>query len=396
MPERCRLADRPCPRRPQFHAVNVGGASASGIRNLGIVDGRAGGKCRRNRSRHPRTSHQQKGGARSALAAGRKSIWLGSRKVSSGNLLESRLEFRRLEGWCDHPPLSCARLRRKALPLHDQFMILTLPYPNIDPVFLRVGPLQLRWYGLMYMLSFVIGYFVLRRFAKLRKLEQSNDDLYDLLFYLILGVMIGGRLGYVVFYDLGRYIREPLSILAIWQGGMSFHGGFIGMLLAALWITRRKGWNFWDIADLGSAVAPIGLGLGRIGNFINGELFGRPTNVAWAMVFPEGGSSPRHPSQIYEALIEGLVLFLILRWFYRRNFHRGTVFWAFVAFYGLFRFLAEFVREPDAQIGFDVGPFTRGQLLTAPMLVIGTTLMIIYARRSPQATTRPSSKSRAQ
>jgi len=177
---------------------------------------------------------------------------------------------------------------------------------------------------------------------------------------------------------------------------MSFHGGFIGMLLAALWITRRKGWNFWDIADLGSAVAPIGLGLGRIGNFINGELFGRPTNVAWAMIFPEGGSTPRHPSQIYEALLEGLVLFLILRGFYRKNFHRGTVFWAFVTFYGLFRFLAEFVREPDAQIGFDVGPFTRGQLLTAPMLLIGTTLMIIYARRSPRTTTRPPSKSRAQ
>jgi len=248
----------------------------------------------------------------------------------------------------------------------------------------------------MYMLSFIIGFFVLRRCAKYRKLNMSTDDLYDLLFYLILGVMIGGRLGYVLFYDLGSYIREPLSVFAIWQGGMSFHGGFIGMLLAALWITRRKGWNFWDIADLGSAVAPIGLGLGRIGNFINGELFGRPTNVAWAMIFPEGGSTPRHPSQIYEALLEGLVLFLILRWFYRKNFHRGTVFWAFVAFYGLFRFLAEFVREPDAQIGFDVGPFTRGQLLTAPMLLIGTTLMIIYARRSPRTTTRPPSKSRAQ
>ena len=122
-------------------------------------------------------------------------------------------------------------------------MILTLPYPNIDPVFLRVGPLQLRWYGLMYMLSFIIGFFVLRRYAKYRKLNMSTDDLYDLLFYLILGVMIGGRLGYVVFYDLGSYLREPLSIFAIWQGGMSFHGGFIGMVLAALWITRRKKWR---------------------------------------------------------------------------------------------------------------------------------------------------------
>src|SRR3989442_15390763 len=266
-------------------------------------------------------------------------------------------------------------------------MMLGIPSPTIDPVFLRIGPVQLRWYGLMYMLSFIIGYFLLKRNAKRRKLNLSNDDIYDLLFYLILGVMIGGRLGYVLLYDLHNYLLQPLSIFAIWQGGMSFHGGFVGVIVAAIWITRRKGWNFWEIADLVSAAIPIGLGLGRIGNFINGELFGRPTNVAWAMVFPEGGAIPRHPSQIYEALLEGLLLFVILRWFYRKNFHRGTVFWAFVTFYGLFRFLAEFVREPDAQIGFDVGPFTRGQLLTAPMLLIGTTLMIIYARRSPRTTT---------
>jgi phosphatidylglycerol:prolipoprotein diacylglycerol transferase len=274
-------------------------------------------------------------------------------------------------------------------------MILSIPYPNIDPVFLRLGPVQLRWYGLMYMLSFIIGFFVLRRYAKYRKLNMSTDDLYDLLFYLILGVMIGGRLGYVIFYDFSSYLRDPFSIFAIWQGGMSFHGGFIGMVLAAIWITRRRRWNFWDIADLGSAVAPIGLGLGRIGNFINGELYGRPTNVAWAMVFPEGGSMPRHPSQIYEALLEGLLLFLILRWIYRKNFYRGTVFWALIGFYGLFRFLVEFVREPDAQIGFDLGPFTRGQVLSFPMLLIGMTMMIIYARRSPQEKARPTSKSRA-
>ncbi len=260
-------------------------------------------------------------------------------------------------------------------------MILTIPYPNIDPVFLRLGPVQLRWYGLMYMLSFILGFFVIRRFAKYRKLNLSTDDLYDLLFYLILGVMIGGRLGYVLFYDLASYVRAPLSIFAIWQGGMSFHGGFIGMILAAIWITRKKGWNFWEIADLVCAAVPIGLGLGRIGNFINGELYGRITTVPWAMVFPEGGPMPRHPSQLYEALLEGLLLFFILRWFYRKNFHSGTVFWALLAFYGLFRFLVEFVREPDAQIGYDLGPFTRGQELTFPMLVIGTAMMIVYARR---------------
>jgi phosphatidylglycerol:prolipoprotein diacylglycerol transferase len=260
-------------------------------------------------------------------------------------------------------------------------MILTIPYPSIDPVFLRIGPVQLRWYGLMYMLSFIIGFFVLRRLARYRKLNISTDELYDLLFYLILGVMVGGRIGYVLFYDLSSYVRDPLSIFAIWQGGMSFHGGFIGMILAAWYITRKKHWHFMDIADLVSTAAPIGLGLGRIGNFINGELYGRPTNVAWAMVFPEGGSMPRHPSQLYEALLEGLVLFLILLWLYKKNFYRGTVFWALLTFYGLFRFLVEFVREPDTQIGLDLGPFTRGQELTFPMLVLGATMMIIYMRR---------------
>jgi len=274
-------------------------------------------------------------------------------------------------------------------------MILQLPYPNIDPVFFRIGPLELRWYGLMYMASFILGYFLFKKYIKERKLSLSNDDLYDLLFYLILGVMIGGRLGYVLFYDLGTYVNDPKTILAIWQGGMSFHGGLIGVVIAAGWITKRRGWNFWEIADLVSAAVPIGLGLGRLGNFINGELFGRPTNVAWAMVFPEGGPLARHPSQLYEFFLEGVLLFLILRWLYRKKLHHGTVFWALIGFYGLFRFLVEFVREPDAHIGLDLGPFTRGQLLTAPMLVIGLTMMIIYARRDrPQKTNRPS-KSRA-
>ncbi len=275
-------------------------------------------------------------------------------------------------------------------------MIFQIPYPNIDPVFLRIGPVQLRWYGLMYMLSFIISYFVLKRYAKVRKLDISTDDLYDLLFYLIIGVMVGGRLGYVIFYDLGGYLRDPLSIFAIWQGGMSFHGGFIGVVLAAWYTARKKKWNFWDIADLASVAVPIGLGLGRVGNFINGELYGRTTDVAWAMVFPDAGTEPRHPSQLYEAFLEGLLLFLILRWIYMKNLYRGTVFWALVGFYGLFRFLVEFVREPDAQIGFDLGPFTRGQLLTFPMLVVGMAMMVIYARRRPQAKSHPTRKSRAQ
>jgi len=274
-------------------------------------------------------------------------------------------------------------------------MTWVLPYPQIDPVFLHLGRIQLRWYGLMYMISFILGYFILKKYARYRKLELSTDDLYDLLFYLILGVMIGGRLGYVLFYDLNNYLLQPLTIFAIWQGGMSFHGGFIGVILAAWWICRRKGWNFWEIADLVSVAVPVGLGLGRIGNFINGELFGRPTTVAWAMVFPDGGPLPRHPSQLYEALLEGLVLFFVLRWLYRKNLYPGTVFWGLVTFYGVFRFLVEFVREPDAHIGLDLGPLTRGQLLTFPMIVIGLTMMIIFARRHPEQKRRQASKSRA-
>jgi len=274
-------------------------------------------------------------------------------------------------------------------------MMLQLQFPNIDPVFLRIGPIQLRWYGLMYMLSFVIGYFLLKRYAKAKNLGLTTDDLYDLLFFLILGVMVGGRLGYVLFYDPASYISKPWDILAIWQGGMSFHGGLIGVTLATLFVAKRRKWNFWQIADLVCVVAPVGLGLGRIGNFINGELYGRPTSLPWGMVFPDGGTMARHPSQLYEALLEGLLLFLILSWLYRRDFAPGTVMWGFIGFYGLFRFIVEFVREPDAHIGFDLGPFTRGQLLTIPMLVLGFAMMITYARRRLPEKPRQSRKSRA-
>jgi len=224
---------------------------------------------------------------------------------------------------------------------------------------------------------------------------MTTDDLYDLLFFLIIGVMVGGRLGYVLFYDFGSYIQRPIEILYIWQGGMSFHGGFVGVVLATLFLCKRRKWDFWEIADLVCAAAPIGLGLVRIGNFINGELYGRRTTLPWGMIFPAGGDVVRHPSQIYEALLEGLVLFLIVQWLFRKNLRPGTVTWALVGFYGLFRFMVEFVREPDAHIGFDLGPFTRGQLLTFPMLVIGLVMMITFARRGlPDQSHRPS-KSRA-
>jgi phosphatidylglycerol:prolipoprotein diacylglycerol transferase len=273
--------------------------------------------------------------------------------------------------------------------------MLQLQFPNIDPVFLRLGPIQLRWYGLMYMISFIAGYFLLKRLAKRKKLGMSTDDLYDLLFFLILGVMVGGRIGYVLFYDLGSYLQRPIEILYIWQGGMSFHGGFVGVLLATLFLCWKRKWNFWEIADLVCAAAPIGLGLVRLGNFINGELYGRQTTVPWGMVFPAGGDVVRHPSQLYEAFLEGIVLFVIVQWLYRKDLYPGTVTWAFIGFYGLFRFLVEFVREPDAHILFDLGPLTRGQLLTFPMLAVGLAMLFIFARRRLPERPHRLSKSRA-
>lgn len=261
-------------------------------------------------------------------------------------------------------------------------MWLQLPFHGLDPVFLRLGPLELRWYGLMYMFGFIAAFLVMRRAIRSRNIGLSVEDLYDLLFYLILGVMIGGRLGYIVLYDLSEYLMNPAAIFAIWRGGMSFHGGFLGTTVAAMLVVRKRGWSFGQIADLCAIAAPIGLGLGRLGNFINGELYGRPTTLPWAMIFPGGGDLGRHPSQIYEALLEGLVLFLFVGWVYRRALKPGSAAWALIAGYGVVRLLVEFVREPDAHLGLDLGPLTRGQVLTLPMIIIGG-YFLLRAYRAP-------------
>jgi phosphatidylglycerol:prolipoprotein diacylglycerol transferase len=260
-----------------------------------------------------------------------------------------------------------------------------MPFPAFDPVFLRLGPLQFRWYGMMYVLGFIISYFVIRSEVRRKQLGLDNEAIADLIFFLALGVVLGGRLGYVLFYDLPAYLAKPYKIFFIWEGGMSFHGGLLGVGLAAIWFARSRAIPFLQLADLAALAAPVGLGLGRIGNFINGELFGRPTSMPWGIIFPEGGAVPRHPSQLYEAFLEGLVLFFVVRWFARRIPVSGSVMAAFMAGYGLFRSFVELFRQPDSQLGFFYGFFSMGQLLSLPLFVIGTLLLIWLARRNQTA-----------
>jgi len=247
-----------------------------------------------------------------------------------------------------------------------------LPFPDIDPVIFRIGPLAMRWYGLMYILGFLAGYgLTIYQLRGGRKPQISRDAVDDLFFYLIIGLIVGARLGYAVFYNLGFYIENPLEIFMVWHGGMSFHGGLAGALIAGVIIIKRKKLPFRATADLVIPAAPVGICLGRLGNFINGELFGKPTDVPWAMVFPQGGPVPRHPSQLYEAFFEGLLLFAIL-WFYKdRKKREGDVFAVFLILYGLFRTFCEFFRLPDAQLGFVFGSLSMGQVLSLIMVLIG-------------------------
>ncbi len=255
-----------------------------------------------------------------------------------------------------------------------------LPYPNISPEILKIGPLSIRWYGLMYLIGFICSYLIVKRELVRRGLRVEKDFLENLYFYLILGLLIGARLGYVVFYNLSYYLQHPFEIIALWHGGMSFHGGLIGVIIAAWLYTKRKKFDFFTLTDMLVLTAPIGLGLGRIGNFINGELYGRVTDIPWGMIFPEGGPLPRHPSQLYEAFLEGAVLFVIL-WFLKDKFSRsGIVSSLFLILYGIFRFFIEFFREPDPQIGYILGFLTMGQILCMLMIITGSILLYYRSR----------------
>lgn len=247
---------------------------------------------------------------------------------------------------------------------------------NINPILIELGPFRLSWYGLMYVFGFAASYFLVRYQMNRKDFGISKLEVENLYFYLILGLVIGARLGYVLFYDLKMYLADPFEIVAIWHGGMSFHGGLIGVLIVAIVFCSKNKLSFWKVADLVIVTAPIGLALGRIGNFINGELWGRATQLPWGLIFPKGGPLPRHPSQLYESGLEGGLLFLIL-WFLKdRRLPDGTLLALFLFFYGVFRFIVEFFREPDAQLGFILGPFTMGQVLCTLMMVGGVLLMV--------------------
>lgn len=255
-----------------------------------------------------------------------------------------------------------------------------IPFPEIDPVIFSIGPLSVRWYGLMYVLGFTATYFLVKKQIREFRYDVLEKHFENLNMTLILGVILGGRLGYVLFYNLPYYLKHPLEIAATWTGGMSFHGACFTLLLAGFFFCKKTNLDFWKTADIYIVTIPIGLGLGRIGNFINGELFGRITDVPWAMVFPYGGPQTRHPSQLYEAALEGLLLFSIL-WFNRKRPWQGTKLWPhgsmtaiFLTGYGVIRIFIEFFREPDQQIGFIVSSLTMGQILSVTMVAAGVIL----------------------
>lgn len=257
-----------------------------------------------------------------------------------------------------------------------------MTFPQIDPVIIRVGPLAIRWYGMMYLLGFAAAYKLITHLCRLRNIDLNKDGVSDLLFYGVIGVVLGGRLGYVLFYNLHQYLARPWEIFAVWQGGMSFHGGLLGVVAATILFCWRRQLSILQVGDVLVTSSTIGLGLGRIGNFINGELWGRTTDLPWGMVFPGGGPLPRHPSQLYEAFLEGLVLFLVLYLLHRRKVAEGVPFFVFFVGYGLFRFLVEFVRQPDAHLGFLWGGATMGQLLSLPMILFGLGgLVYLYSFR---------------
>jgi phosphatidylglycerol:prolipoprotein diacylglycerol transferase len=264
-------------------------------------------------------------------------------------------------------------------------MLLAIPFPAIDPVLVEIGPFALRWYALAYIAGIVLGWIIAKRLVALAPVAASKAQLDDFVTWATLGIILGGRLGYVLFYRPGHYLLNPWEALYVWQGGMSFHGGMLGVIVAAWWFCRKEGIDPLVFGDRVAAVAPLGLFFGRLANFVNGELWGRVTDVPWAMVFPTGGPDPRHPSQLYQAAMEGLLLFAVMQVLVRRPGLRarpGLLTGVFLAGYGLARMVGELFRQPDAHLGFLPGGVTMGQVLSLPMLAAGVWL-VLRARSRP-------------
>lgn len=256
---------------------------------------------------------------------------------------------------------------------------MSIQFPNINPVLLSVGPFSIRWYSLAYVTGLMTGWYIFKRLIASGRLNITIKQLDDLLMWMVLGVVLGGRLGYILFYQPSYYLSNPLEVFAVWHGGMSFHGGMIGAISAVFICCRRNKLAFWPVMDAAALVAPIGLGLGRIANFINGELYGRVTDVPWAMIFPNSDGQPRHPSQLYQAGMEGILLGLFLFLIFRRQPRPSVTSGCFLIGYAILRATGELFREPDSFLGYFPGGVTMGQLLCLPMLLLG--LFIVYAAR---------------
>lgn len=258
-----------------------------------------------------------------------------------------------------------------------------LQHPQFDPIAIEIGPLAVHWYGLMYLLGFALVWVLGNWRIRQHKTDFSRKNLEDLIFYSVLGVVIGGRLGYALFYQFAWYSQHPLQILYLWQGGMSFHGGLVGVLVAFWLYGRRINRSLLQVGDFIAPLIPLGLAAGRMGNFINGELWGRPSDLPWAMVFPHVDSLSRHPSQLYEMGLEGFALFIILWWFAAKPRPTGQISGLFLMTYGVFRFGVEFTREPDAFLGLLLGGLSMGQWLSIPMIIIGAFLYWRANKLSP-------------
>ncbi|MDB5365730.1 MAG: prolipoprotein diacylglyceryl transferase [Rhodospirillales bacterium] len=265
---------------------------------------------------------------------------------------------------------------------------MVIPYPAIDPVAIEIGPIAIRWYALAYLAGILLGWRMAARLAAQRPgMRPTPEDLDDFLVWAVLGVVLGGRLGMVLFYQPSTYFADPIQIIQVWKGGMSFHGGCLGVLIAIGLFSWRRHFDPLRLGDLMAVVAPIGLFFGRIANFINGELWGRPSDVPWAMIFPNDEAQlPRHPSQLYQAGLEGVVLFVLMQWAVRHSDWRdrpGLLGGVFLIGYGLARIVGELFREPDSYLGFFLAGTTMGQLLSVPMVLVGVALIVRARRRAP-------------